>query len=238
MPKTAAPDKGRTFDMHEAIGWEQRINKEDGRVIQDLQKERRRARRSGSLPELQKKLTEMPEDLRAICNFGIADHCLMTMRQGKGPVRPNMRLEPSPQKAHWVPSRQLMEYKPVFYCEEAPVNASVASGFGLQGSLSASPEQAASHMNTNTSRWREAETLVAQADAQQPRVPAAAYQAEGLSASRSMEELRRFDDRVVKAPRFRRHQMWHHGRVLQPQSPLAFVGQSTVSLQGVKGKRH
>lgn len=225
MPKPKIVDKGRGLDMHEAIGWEQRIVKEEGRLIRDMPSKRSHRRRhhsdghssrSKSMGSLHNAGTEhMPEDLQAMCNFSIAEHCLMTMRPGKGPTKPHMRFVPEEKSAHWVPGKaKILEYKPVFgFDQHAP--DTVTSGFGVSDTCSTVPAQAASHM----SGWQQSHPSARNVDFQCP--------ARDQGAAASTINRVQVDWDQVKTPLFRRHKT----KGLSPTlSRLASVGRSALSM--------
>lgn len=227
MPKPTIVDKGRGLDMHEAIGWEQRIVKEEGRLIRDMQSKRSHRRRhrsdghstrSKSMGSLRNDGTEhMPEDLKAICRFSIAEHCLMTMRPGQGPSKPHMRLVPEEKNAHWVPGKaKILEYKPVFGFDQHPIDTAT-SGFGISDTCSTVPGQAASHMSGWQQSYPSARTK--NVDFECP--------VEEQGATASTINRAQVDWDQVKAPHFRRHKT----KGLTPTlSRLASVGRSAISM--------
>eukprot|EP00930_Biecheleria_cincta_P064321 TRINITY_DN49889_c0_g1_i1.p1 TRINITY_DN49889_c0_g1~~TRINITY_DN49889_c0_g1_i1.p1 ORF type:complete len:268 (+),score=28.38 TRINITY_DN49889_c0_g1_i1:109-804(+) len=223
MPKPTIVDKGRGLDMHEAIGWEQRIVKEEGRLIRDMPSKRSRRRRHHSDGHSSRSngrdagTEHMPEDLQAICSFRIAEHSLMTMRPGQGPVRPHMRLVPEEKNAHWVPGKaKILEYKPVFGFEQRPIDT-VTSGFGVSDTCSTVPAQAASHM----SGWRQSPP-----PARTNNVDFSST-VEEHGATANTTNCAQVDWNQVKTPQFRRHK----SKALPPTlSRLASAGRSAVSM--------
>jgi len=145
MPK----QEGRGFDVYEAIGWEQRVNKERSAILDDeavvkemrrRQKQRRRdlrfdarldrleqevrgVRQTASMPNLMNTTDAMPDNIRQLRRFPVTDSCLMTMRptvkKDEGLV-PRLRFSPRLVDAHWVPGGKLVSYKPKFSMEAEP----------------------------------------------------------------------------------------------------------------------
>lgn len=227
MPKPAIVDKGRGLDMHEAIGWEQRIVKEEGRLIRDMPSKRSRRRRQHSdghssrskrMASLHDAGTEhMPEDLQAICSLRIDEHSLMTMRPGRGPIKPHMRLVPQETNAHWVPGKaKILEYRPVFGFDQPPIDT-VTSGFGVSDTCSTVPAQAASHMSGSQQSYPPATTKNVDFTSSVKEHGAMANTINYVQA----------DWGQVKTPHFRRHK----STALPPAlSRLASAGKSAISM--------
>lgn len=254
MPKSDVENKGRGFDVYDAIGWEQRIKKEDDAIVRDIEMPRQRSernrhhvshhsRRSKSMPSQRTRSTatllednpavvNMPENLRALCDFDISNHCLITMRPKKGDSQPQMRLRPEVKTAKWVAGKgQLTEYKPVFYFEE-PQNNACKTGPCLQGTTfeQKAPQMSESQpskLPVRTVSFPDvmAKSITAFHQGGRPRTP------NGVSNVAAAMQTR--DLNQIKAPRFRRHQ----GKS-QRLSPFVSIGKATVLGCQVSSRRH
>merc|ERR1719221_1326050 len=96
------------MNMYDAIGWEQRVEKEDRAIVEDHERLiRRKARRrkkarpldpsgrTASTPQLGAGTTGMPQCDRALSHWPVVDSCLMTLRHQEdfGDMVPKMRMK-------------------------------------------------------------------------------------------------------------------------------------------------
>lgn len=150
MPKNKPTDRGRGFDVYEAIGWEQRVEKEEQALfLHDVEREekrRRREREKRQRRRLDSRLTKLekdaglsqysstmnnfmyqtnalPADVRAMQRWPVTDSCLMTMRprvKKEEGLVPKLTFSEQVVDAMWMPGGKMVVRKPEFYLEPEP----------------------------------------------------------------------------------------------------------------------
>mmetsp|Transcript_7002 Transcript_7002/g.15973 ORF Transcript_7002/g.15973 Transcript_7002/m.15973 type:complete len:293 (-) Transcript_7002:228-1106(-) len=139
----AAPGR-QTFNMAEALCWEQRVEKEELALLDSPRDRKGRSKRhrhrkskhssasSGAGSRLSDysaasseykfyDTSRLPEDLRAIDRLGIRHSNLITMRQlnhQEDSLVPKVRMVPNMEDAHWVPGGKLLRNKAEFYLDD------------------------------------------------------------------------------------------------------------------------